>query len=210
MMPKAFAVVLMTLVAGLGLVFYHLAASRQQPDIPATLMGTVWPQPRPLSEFQLNDHTGAVFGLDELRGKWTLMFFGYTSCPDICPTTMLILRGVVGALAEAGAGLPRVVLVSVDPERDDAETLGQYVTYFGEDFLGVRGNEGQLRSLVLQIGAMYMHGPADENGYYEVAHNASVFLVDPEARMYAAFSPPHKSADIAHKLVAIRQRYERH
>lgn len=209
-MNKGSIVILTTLVAALGLASYHLAASRQQQaDVPATLMGTLWPEPRPLSQFRLSDHTGAAFGPEELRGQWTLMFFGYASCPDICPTTMLTLRGVVDALAASGAGLPRVVLVTVDPDRDDAATLGEYVAYFNEDFLGVRGEEGQLQALARQIGAMYERGTPDVNGNYEVAHNASIFLVDPEARMHAAFSPPHKSADIADKLVEIRLRYER-
>lgn len=208
MREKAFVVILLALVVGMGLGVYHSATTRQQTGLPQTLMGTVWPEPRPLSEFQLSDHRGRVFGPDELRGHWTLMFFGYTSCPDVCPTAMMTLRDVMAALAESGAGLPRVVLVSVDPERDDAETLGEYVTYFGEDFLGVRGEDRKLDALARQIGVMYIRDPADEYGRYDVAHSSSIFLVDPEVRMYASFSPPHDTGDIVEKFVAMRQRYE--
>jgi protein SCO1/2 len=165
-------------------------------------MGTVLPKPRALPDFQMSDHHGQPFGLNELRGNWTLVFFGYTSCPDICPTTMMTLSGAMAELGEAER-LPRVVLISVDPERDDDVTLGSYVGYFGKSFIGVRGSDDQLKKLALAIGAMYERAAPDENGDYEVAHSASIFLVDPEARLFAMFSPPHQSADIAKQFVTI-------
>jgi len=200
--------VLIASVAGAGLGAYHLGRDGQH-AIPDSLMGTLWPQPRVLGEFALIDHDGAEFGLQQLRGQWTLVFFGYTSCPDICPSTMLTLRGVSAALGETGAAQPQVVLVSVDPQRDSADKLGEYVGYFDPDFRGVTGAPEQLYALALQIGAMYELLPADENGSYEVAHSASIFLVDPQARMYAAFSPPLQSDQIAKKLVAIAHYYEK-
>lgn len=199
---KVFVVILAALLAGFAIGIYRVGNNRGYAGGPDPSMGTVWPEPRSLPDFQMIDHHGQPFGLNELRGNWTLVFFGYTSCPDICPATMMTLRGVMAELGE-GARLPQVVLVSVDPERDDLATLGSYVGYFGKDFIGVRGPDDQLHKLALAIGAMYEREAPDENGDYEVAHSASIFLVDPAARVFAAFSPPHRSADIAKRFAAI-------
>lgn len=210
MRQRAFVVVILILVVGFGATWYRSIALRQHLVAPKSFaMATLWPEPKPISVFDLRDHKAESFGLDQLRGQWTLLFFGYTSCPDICPTTMFILRSIVSELEKSGATSPRIVLVSVDPERDDSETLGKYVTHFGKDFLGVSGHEDELESLALQVGAMYERGPSDENGGYDVAHSASIFVVDPQARIYAVFSPPHKATAIAETLVRLWQEYER-
>ena len=210
MRQKVFVVLLVTMVAGMTLAAYLSTAARHKTRVPAELTGIVWPVPRDLDGFVLSDHFGREFGRSELEGQWTMMFFGYTSCPDICPTTMLTLRHVIAELEQANAGdAVSVVLVTVDPERDDAEKLAQYVRYFGDDFLGVLGDDEQLTKLTQQIGAMFVRDPADENGNYEVGHSASIFLVDPKARMHAAFSPPHDATAIAARLVAIRNNYEK-
>jgi protein SCO1/2 len=201
---RAFVFVLMMLLAGFAIGIYRASDDRANNAVPDSSMGTIWPEPRPLPDFKMFDHQERPFGLAELRGHWTLVFFGYTSCPDICPTTMMTLRGVMAELGDA-ENLPRVVLVSVDPERDDPATLASYVTYFGADFVGVRGPDDQLHKLALAIGAMYEREAPDENGVYDVAHSASIFLVDPAARMFAAFSPPHRPGDIAKRFLEIRR-----
>jgi protein SCO1/2 len=176
-------------------------------EVPPELVGTMLMQPRPLPEFALSDHAGATFDRSRFQGRWSLVFFGYTSCPDICPTTMLTLKQVAAAIVAAGDEPPQVLLVSVDPARDTPEALGDYVTYFGEDFIGVTGDEQQLHQLTLQVGAMYELGEPDETGFYEVAHSSSVFLIDPRARVVAAFSPPHQPVQIATGLGTIRALY---
>ncbi|MDH3589292.1 MAG: SCO family protein [Gammaproteobacteria bacterium] len=208
MRQKAFVIVLAVLIMTLSLVWYRGVAPGLQPASQTDLLGTVWPDPRPLPEFQLSDHSGETFDRDRLRGQWTLMFFGYTSCPDICPTTMFTLRNVAAEMDKSGVTAPTVVLVTVDPQRDDAANLARYVGNFNPDFFGVRGPDDELHVLTMQIGAMYERDAADEQGNYDVAHSASLFLVDPQARMHAVFSPPHKPADIAQKLTAIRLQYE--
>ena len=201
-------VVLIASVAGAGFAAYNLGRNNQA-VVPESLMGTVWPEPRSLADFELLDHNQQVFDLQQLQGQWSFVFFGYTSCPDICPTTLLNLRAVTAALDELGEESPQVILVSVNPERDSPEKLAEYVKYFNPAYRGVTGSEEQLHAMALQIGAMYQQLPVDENGNYEVAHSASVFLVDPQARMYAAFSPPHQPEQMAQKLIAVRQFYEK-
>ena len=209
MRQKIFVVVLVTMVAGMTIALYLNAAARHRTNVPAELTGTVWPAPKSLDGFMLSDHRGQEFGQRQLEGQWTMVFFGYTSCPDVCPTTMVILRHVIAELEEAqAASAVRVVLVTVDPDRDDAATLAQYVSHFGDEFIGVRGDETQLARLAQQMGAMYIRDEKDDNGNYEIGHSSSVFLVDPEARMHAAFSPPPTPAAIAAKFLAIRRNFD--
>jgi protein SCO1/2 len=203
---KVLVAIIGALVVGSTVVNYYRYARNLQDAAPDALMGTLLAQPRPLPEFMLSDQIGTEFGRDRFEGQWTLVFFGYTSCPDICPTTMLTLQGVDRAMHEWDFEPPQVVLISVDPARDSAERLAEYVAYFGQDFLGLRGEDDQLHSLALQMGAMYQRGEVDEGGFYEVAHSASIFLVDPEAQVVATFSPPHQAEDIAGRMSLIRDR----
>ena len=117
------------------------------------------------------------------------------------------MREVHAELAKSGLAAARVVLVSVDRERYDAETLSRYMAHFGEGFFGVRGDEDALRRLALQAGRC-TRDPADANGGSLFAHSSSAFLVDPQARMYAAFAAPHEPTAIANGLLSLRQRHE--
>jgi protein SCO1/2 len=209
MRQRAFVIILVMLMVVMGLTWFSLFSARQEMSMDGKLMGTLWPEPRTLSDFRMSDTRGGEFTPAALRGQWTLIFFGYTSCPDICPTTMLTLNRVTTAVQAAGGKKPSVVLVSVDPDRDDLQSLGEYVSYFDEEFLGVRGADRELQTLTSQIGVMYALDIADEDGNYEVAHSATIFLVDPEARIHAAFSPPHQPGDIVEKLDLIYTRYQR-
>ena len=159
--------------------------------------GVLWPNPRPLGAFSLQDHRGRAFTRERLDGVWTFMFFGYTHCPDICPGTLSTLRRVEHDLP-ANAPAPRQhVLVSVDPARDTVEHLARYVAAFGPEFLGVTGSDGELAKLARDVGAAYFRGDPDDDGSYFVDHTASIMLVDPHGRLVALFGMPHDAAAIA-------------
>lgn len=156
--------------------------------------------PRPLPQFNLTDHTGASFDLENLKGHWTLMFFGFTHCPDVCPTTMFTLARVADQLADLPMqNRPVVVMVSVDPNRDSPETLASYVPYFNPDFVGVTGDMPEILGLTGAMGVAFSYTPVEgsEEGY-SVDHTASIFLVDPAGRLAAVFGTPHDTDDIAH------------
>ena len=208
MKPKAILIIVVILLTGSSLAYWRAVSMARQDAIPAELMGSIWPDPQPLPAFQLTDHTGQHFGPEQLRGQWTLVFFGYTSCPDICPTTMMTLAGMVVELGKKNVAAPQVVMVSVDPERDDAAALRRYVAYFNKDFIGVNGDEAQLLVFALNMGAMYSREELNEDGGYEIAHSASIFLVDPEGRKFGLFSPPHIPEFMADNLVQIQDYYE--
>ena len=161
------------------------------------------PIPGELPEFSLVDQTGALVNTDTFRGQWDLVFFGFTNCPDICPTTLQTLANVRRELIEAGSeSLPRIVLVSVDPERDTPEILGQYVDYFGDDNLAVTGDLEELSKLTKTLGIYFEKVPG-EDGNYSVDHSAAVLVIDPNGEFSALFSAPHVVANYLHDLPII-------
>jgi len=199
-------------VIGLGIAFnlYILPRSDhlQSPPL-ATKQATVIPSPRELNPFSLTDHTGKPFTQESLMGKWTLFSFGYTYCPDICPTTLSSLAQVDDQLDSLDEEISRqVVFVSIDPERDTQERLSEYVPYFNPEFLGLRGTPEQLRPLTKQLGILYARVETEESAMgYLMDHSASVILTDPEGRYHAVFSSPHDAATVAEDLISIIDRY---
>jgi protein SCO1/2 len=168
---------------------------------------TLFPDPKPLTAFALTDHKNRVFDLASLKGKWSFLFFGFTYCPDVCPTTLAVLARVRDHVAKntLGAEDLQFVFVSVDPNRDTAGKLRQYVEYFDATFLGVTGDNAQIAKLAGQLGAAYQVAitPGVEN--YPVYHSAAVFLVDPQARYHAAFKPPLDAEAISRRFEVVRE-----
>jgi protein SCO1/2 len=163
----------------------------------------VLPLPSTLPEFSLLDQSNEMVSADTFRGQWDLVFFGFTNCPDICPTTLQVLAGARRELVEAEAEtVPRIVLVSVDPERDTPESLGQYVDYFGEGNLGVTGSLDSIRILTAALGIFFQKSPMDD-GNYGVDHSAAVLVINPDGEFSALFSAPHTVANLVHDLPII-------
>jgi protein SCO1/2 len=153
-----------------------------------------------LPEFTLIDQMGNPVDSNTFRGQWDLVFFGFTHCPDVCPTTLQLLANVKKQLAESGARtLPRIVLVSVDPERDTPELLGQYVDYFGEGNLGVTGDLAEVRKLTAALGIFFEKAPTDGENY-GVDHAAAVIVLNDNGEFSALFSTPHIIANFVHDL----------
>ena len=179
--------------------------------LPAFISGTALPTPRPLTPFTLTDHHGQPFNLERLKGAWTFLFFGYTHCPDVCPTTLSTMNSVTKKLAAAKlSGAPvRVVFVSIDPERDTIQHLAEYVPYFNKDFLGVTGTPAQVDAFTKQLNILHMRGsePASD-GNYTMDHTASILLIDPRARFSAIFSAPHVANAITQDFLSLRKYYE--
>jgi len=168
---------------------------------------TLFPAPKPLAAFAFTDHENRVFDLSRLKGKWSFLFFGYTHCPDVCPTTLATLARAHENIVKGTVGAEDVqfVFISVDPNRDTASKLRQYVTYFDATFLGVTGDNAQLGNLAGQLGAAYQVEitPGVEN--YPVYHAVTVFLVDPQARYHAVFAPPLDAEGISQRFKVLRE-----
>ena len=184
----------MKIGAGLALAAAAIAAGlagfwlAQQLDrgAPALASGTWLPRARPVTEFRLTDQNGQPFTRHELEGKPALVYFGFTRCPDVCPTTLAKLAQVLHA-----APLPdlRVVFVSVDPQHDLPPSVGLYVHAFDPGFIGLTGDAQQLTALARNFGVAVSRVELP-GGDYTMDHTAAVFLLDRQARISAIFTPP--------------------
>jgi len=155
-----------------------------------------------LPQFELRDQVGAVFDRASLEQGWSLLFFGYTSCPDVCPTTLQRLASLSEKLK---APEPvRVVFVSIDPERDSIERMREYVEFFDPSFAGVTGDLEQLETLTDALGVYFgkRESPAGVGvpGAYQMDHSASLFLVAPGARLHALVDDPGDAAKLLESL----------
>ena len=145
--------------------------------------------PRNFGEINLIDHHGEAFTRDRLEGGWTLVFFGFTHCPDICPTTMAFLDKFMGELEGTEVEDTQVVLVTVDPARDTVELLAEYVPYFNDEFLGVTGEFLDVHRFATALNTPFRKVPGqDEN--YQVDHSANVVLINPRGDYHGFFKAP--------------------
>lgn len=187
--------------AGLVVASYILKPGQVQGV--AVTSGTLLPQPRPIPDFQLSGANGQPFTRAAFEGQWSLIFVGFTHCPDICPNTLGLLKTVRRQLDAQGKPL-QVVFLSVDPERDTPEVLARYVSHFDPAFIGATGEKEQLDRLGAATGFVYMKSPGATPGSYNVDHSSALILVNPQAEVAGYFTAPLKidalSADLA-KLI---------
>ncbi len=146
-----------------------------------------------LNKFTLNSGTSS-FSNDLLLGKWTFVMFGYTHCPDICPTTLTRAKGVYQQLKNIAP--VQIMFVSADPLRDDAKRLTQYVGYFDKEFIGATANHDKLfpfaQNLLLPYGIIAKKTSED----YAVSHSASIALINPQGKLHAHFKPIHNVGEV--------------
>ena len=180
---------------------------KQDSGPPQELLGVLRFEPRQLGSLELIDHNEKLVSEDIFKGKWSFVFFGYTSCPDVCPTTLQVLKTVIGGLEKSKDDLlldSQVIFVSVDPERDIVSNLYDYVGFYNRDFIGLTGSKENIDNVVRQFGAGYALEEADSSGQYLVSHSSAVFLVASDLRLVAAFSQPHIPKTIVTQYKAIR------
>ena len=192
---------MLALAAGMAVVM--VAGCGRQPGQPLAEWGrapdemraVLWPEPRMLPAFALTTQYGEGFGPAALRGHWSFLFFGYLSCPDVCPVTLHALRAFRRQLIErdSEAASYRIIFVSVDPERDTAAGVGSYLAHFDADFIGLTGSPEELRRLADGL-AVHYAAVTDAGGLVTIDHTSSVMIIDPAGRVVGAWSPPHEPA----------------
>lgn len=166
-------------------------------------------EPVPLTPFELQDHNGQVFNLDRLKGSWSFLFFGYTHCPDVCPTELSILAELFLELKQSQPTQqqPKGLFVAVDSARDTPEILKEYLPFFSPDFLGITGTADQNAQFTNQLGAIFIIPPnADPEEGYEVAHSAAFHLVNPQGELVAIFQSPHQVQNLLELFLEIRRK----
>jgi protein SCO1/2 len=186
--------ILTMLAIGLGAAIAGALVARLTGNAPVVLEGGTWlPQPRAVAEFRLVDQHGRERGAADLRGHPTLLFFGFTYCPDVCPTTLAALNAALERQPLPGL---QVLFVSVDPERDTAALIGTYLGAFNREFIGLRGDAQALQPLLQSLGAIALRQPLSGGGY-TMDHTATLYLTDTQGRLVAVFTPPYSVERLA-------------
>ncbi|MFC3608094.1 SCO family protein [Stutzerimonas tarimensis] len=161
------------------------------------------PQPRETPDLELIDQNGEPLRLHQLAGRWSLVSFGYTFCPDICPTTLAELRNLQARLPEATLERLRTVLVTVDPHRDTPEQLRTYLGFFDAEFLGLTGDLEHIQALSNVLGIPFIPGDTSRENY-TVDHSGNLAIIGPDARLHGFVRYPldvPKLAEVLPRLV---------
>ena len=200
------------LAVSAGMFTWHEFSKSPDADPTAKLtthQATVLPIFKKLQPFSLTDHRGKPFDNQTLTGQWTFLNFGYTYCPDVCPTTLAMLAAMDDKLQSIKTVQPyQIAFVSIDPERDSQQQLAEYVTHFKPTWLGVTGPDEALKHLTQPLGILYARvGRDNDSQNYVMDHSASIILVDPQGRYHALFSPPHDAGYLAEDFITITNNY---
>ena len=194
-------VALVALVAGFSISWF-IGSNK-----PVELEAGTWfgEQARALPEFELVDQNNQPLTRNSLKGKWNLIFFGYTQCPDICPTSLQTLADMMKAIGDPDVvDAVRVYFVSVDPERDTPEVLASYVSYFNPGFVGATAAMNQLRTLTRSLGIAHeIRNKGADNPAYDVDHSAAIVLVNPAAEFAGLFGAPQDPLALARDMTRI-------
>src|SRR6188474_301515 len=177
----------------------YVARLASQPASPSLESGTSLPQPRTLADFDLVDTHGMHTSPAQLRGHPTLVFFGFTHCPDVCPTTLAMLASVQKQVALPGL---KVALISVDPERDTPQQLGKYISSFGGDLIGLTGTPPEISKATKSFGVAAARVDL-AGGDYTMDHSATIFALDSDARLVAVFTPPLSAAALTRDVARL-------
>jgi protein SCO1/2 len=200
MMSRRIKITLLAAVAlAAGLAANRYYALAHQPRV-----ATVLPEPREISAFKLTQADGHHFTEQNLQGHWTLLFFGFTHCPSICPTAMAVLNQMFQKLTmQKQEPMPQVIFVSVDPERDTPKIAEQYANGFNPHFVGLTGTQSQLKQLTSALSVMYIKVKNTTDKTYTIDHSGTILLINPAGKLAAIFSMPHQADSLAHDFQVI-------
>lgn len=195
---------LLIVVALLALFFgmwtRHNLAKQTIAAVPLSLAsGTLFPLPRPLHVFSLQDQNKQKFTEKNLQGHWTYVFFGFTHCPMVCPTALATLKQFYQDLVHNHVQpLPQIVFISVDPERDTPAVIKKYLSGFNTAFVGATGSKKELDALTQQFNVVYAKiMPEGDASHYSIEHSGTILLVNPQGEMFAVFSAPQDADKMA-------------
>lgn len=163
---------------------------------------TVFDQPRLITPFSLRDDKGEPFTLDNLKGHWSFIFFGFTHCPDLCPTTLSTFNQAYQILAAHHQNpMPQIIFISVDPERDSPERIQTYLKGFNPHFLGATGSKAELDKLTQELSVLY--AKVIKEDHYMIDHSGTIVIINPEGQFYGVFTLPHEADAIAKDMEII-------
>jgi protein SCO1/2 len=191
--PVAIAI-LAAAAAGIGLALHERASAP-----PVLSAGTALPAARDIADFALTGKDGRSFTRADLRGHWTLLFTGFTNCPDVCPATLATMADLERRL---GRDDLQFLFVSVDPARDTPEVIDRYLAHFGGRLAGATGTRADIDRFTAGLGLAQVVNPG-AGGEYTVDHSTALVLIDPRARLAGYFQAPHRPEALAADLAAL-------
>ena len=162
--------------------------------------------PRNLGAFNLMDSAGKEFLPKDFEGKWNMLFFGFTFCPDICPITMSMLSRIEKGLDIENQEKIRIFLVTVDPDRDSPDQLKVYLENFSENFIGLTGGLDQIYNFATRVNAPFNPIKNNKESNYTVDHTGSIILINPEGNYAGFFRAPHNQDDVKKAVLDIVNR----
>ena len=187
--------ILLILFSITGLFTYFQSLPSLLEKKPSLITGKILVRPMEIDNFELIDQNNEPFNKKSLEGGWTVLFFGYTNCPDVCPTTIYKLAEIKNGIKE---DLPsanfNTVLVTLDPDRDSAERLDEYIGYFDETMLGVTGTYENIQSFTSSLSVFYQRINKEEG--YDFNHTASIFVFDKDGSLFATMSPANTVGEL--------------
>lgn len=187
-------VLIIGLVLLVGVMFATTSLRR---PVPTPEHASYFEIPLELPAFNLDATSGEAFSRDDLRGQFSLMFFGFTNCPDICPLTLATLAQSYGELEDTVSELPEVVFVSVDPNRDTTDGIAAYLQNFDARFSGVTGSRRNLDPLLRALGVTVMIHELPDQPSYSVTHNGTIYMIGPDAELIATIDGSASASEIA-------------
>jgi protein SCO1/2 len=206
-------ILVIALAAGLGLWAAYRWFGPATPTMPETRAVRLFPEPRTLPAFSLQQSDGTRLVPGELQGHWTIVFIGFTHCPDVCPTTLAELAAAQKQWAALPDSVrPRVLFVSVDPDRDTALSAGEYAHAFHPDTLAATGDVPSLEAFVRSLSLVFMKMPPAEGApadRYAVDHSATLAVLDPKGRMAGIVQAPFDPRAISDDLLMLTQKMGR-
>jgi protein SCO1/2 len=204
--PRLVLLVSLAILAGVvSLLAMRHATSPERASTPPEVQAILWPAARNIADFRQFDQHGRTFTKADLYGHWSLLYFGYLQCPDICPTTLRALSRTRALMVEAGADadIPEIIFVSVDPSRDTPERIASYLAFFDKALTGLSGAPAELAVLAASVGIAYAEN-IEASGVRSMDHTTSVIVVDPQGRAIAALPAPHDAPVMLRQFNALR------
>lgn len=212
--------VLPLVLTGLAII---ISSCEQGSKAPQTEAAFMLPKAAAIADFTLSHLDRGTYDIEDARGNWSLLFFGYTHCPDVCPTELFMLAEMMRAIEQDPGAVsqpPQVVFVSVDPDRDSLQHLQQYTGFYHPSFLGVTSEQATIDRLCKSLGVFYERVyyrdgktleldpaaavPAGLEDAYLINHSASIFLLNPAGKLHAIFTAPHDPNAMIRDLALIQ------
>ena len=200
-----FILLILTGITGLFTYFQSLPSLLEKK--PTLVSGKILARPMEMDRFELIDQKNEVFNNKSLEGGWTVLFFGYTNCPDVCPTTIYKLAEIKNELKEDLSSTSfNTVLVTLDPDRDSTDRLKEYIGYFDESMLGVTGTYENIQSFTSSLSVFYQRINKEEG--YDFNHTASIFVFNKDGSLFATMSPANTIGELTQDFYTILNNFE--